>query len=175
MATTPAIDLNGLRRDWIGGVSGGDFFSRVSEQAAAFAACPAAAGRGVLLAERDPVRFAAAFFAGVSLELPMILANPAWGSGEWAELKGLVHPAMVVGNVPVDPAAWEGVSNPQPGEILIPTGGTTGGVKLAIHDWASLLAATRGLHEFLGDGPIHSCCLLPLHHVSGLMQLVRSF
>lgn len=175
MATTSAIDLNGLRRDWIGGVSGGDFFSRVSEQAAAFAACPAAAGRGVLLAERDPVRFAAAFFAGVSLELPMILANPAWGSGEWAKLKGLVHPAMVVGNVPVDPAAWEGVSNPQPGEILIPTGGTTGGVKLAIHDWASLLAATRGLHEFLGDGPIHSCCLLPLHHVSGLMQLVRSF
>jgi O-succinylbenzoic acid--CoA ligase len=62
----------------------------------------------------------------------------------------------------------------QPGSILIPTGGTTGGVKLAIHNWSSLCAASAGLQAFLGGGPIHSCCVLPLYHVSGLMQLVRS-
>ena len=169
------IDLKELQRDWIEGISVEAFSALVREQAARFAASDVFAERGVLLAERDPVRFAAAFFAGLSLELPMILADPDWGSGEWAELNGLVHPAMVVGNVPVDSTAWEGVRHPQPGQILIPTGGTTGGVKLAIHDWASLLTASRGLHEFLGDGPIHSSCLLPLHHVSGLMQLVRSF
>ena len=175
MEPLTSIDVRNLRRDWIEGVSGEDFHALLLKQRVLFAADDAVSERGVLLAESDPVRFAAAFFAGLSLDLPMILANPKWGGCEWAELFGLVNPAMVVGNSTVDITEREGVRNPQPGEILIPTGGTTGGVKLAIHDWASLLAASRGLSDFLGGGPIHSCCLLPLHHVSGLMQLVRSF
>ena len=61
------------------------------------------------------------------------------------------------------------------GTILIPTGGSTAGVKFAAHTWQTLLAACNGLSELLGEGPIHSCCVLPLFHVSGLMQLVRSF
>ena len=63
----------------------------------------------------------------------------------------------------------------QPKSILIPTGGSTGGVKLAIHTWGSLVSACRGAQDFLGGGAIDSCCVLPLHHVSGLMQLLRSF
>ena len=100
------IDLKELQRDWIEGISVEAFSALVREQAARFAASDVFAERGVLLAERDPVQFAAAFFTGLSLELPMILANPDWGSGEWAELNGLVHPAMVVGNVPVDSTDW---------------------------------------------------------------------
>ena len=169
------MDVKDVQRDWIVGFSGEAFSSLVREQAARFAANDAVAERGVLLAESDPIRFSTAFFAGLSLGVPLILANPKWGSAEWAALSGLVNPAMIVGNVPMDTTTREGVHHPLPGQILIPTGGTTGGVKLAIHDWASLLAATRGLHDFLGGDPIHSSCLLPLHHVSGLMQLVRAF
>jgi O-succinylbenzoic acid--CoA ligase len=175
METPLKMDVKDVQRDWIVGFSGEAFSSLVREQAARFAANDAVAERGVLLAESDPIRFSTAFFAGLSLGVPLILANPKWGSAEWAALSGLVNPAMIVGNVPMDTTTREGVHHPLPGQILIPTGGTTGGVKLAIHDWASLLAATRGLHDFLGGDPIHSSCLLPLHHVSGLMQLVRAF
>jgi O-succinylbenzoic acid--CoA ligase len=44
-----------------------------------------------------------------------------------------------------------------------------------VHTWASVAAAARGLQRWLGGGPIHSVCFLPLSHVSGLMQVVRSF
>ncbi|MFP4261097.1 MAG: AMP-binding protein [Opitutales bacterium] len=111
-----------------------------------------------ILCELDPVEFAAAFLGAVWVGQPVALANPGWGLTERVEFDRLLreHP------VP-------------PGTILIPTGGTTGGVKLAVHDWSSLCAAVAGLSDFLGGGPVHSCCVLPLHHVSGLMQVVRSF
>jgi len=64
---------------------------------------------------------------------------------------------------------------PEPGSILIPTGGSTGGVKLAVHTWDSLCAACEGVQGLLGGGPIDSCCVLPLYHVSGLMQLLRAY
>lgn len=112
----------------------------------------------LILLEEDPVEFAAAFFAAVWAGQPAALANPRWGATEQAEFRRLIRES------PVDR-----------GSILIPTGGTTGGVKLALHDWFSLRAAVAGLRDFLGGGPIHSCCVLPLYHVSGLMQVVRSF
>lgn len=60
-----------------------------------------------------------------------------------------------------------------PGKILIPTGGTTGKPKHVIHTWETLSAAAENLKARIG-GPIHSCCILPLHHVSGFMQVVRA-
>jgi o-succinylbenzoate---CoA ligase len=57
---------------------------------------------------------------------------------------------------------------------MIPTGGTSGKLKLAMHTPATLSAAARGFQEFYGVTEINSHCLLPLHHVSGLMQLWRS-
>ena len=60
-----------------------------------------------------------------------------------------------------------------PGKILIPTSGTTGSPKYAIHTWETLSAAAENLKARIG-GPIHSCCILPLHHVSGFMQVVRA-
>ena len=79
MEATSPIDLKDLRRDWIGNVSGEEFYMLVSEQAAAFAANQAAMERGVLLAESDPIRFAAAFFAGLSLDLPLIFGQLSMG------------------------------------------------------------------------------------------------
>jgi O-succinylbenzoic acid--CoA ligase len=59
--------------------------------------------------------------------------------------------------------------------ILIPTGGTTNGIKLAIHTWETLEVACTGVQQFLGGDAIDSCCVLPLYHVSGLMQLLRAY
>ncbi len=58
--------------------------------------------------------------------------------------------------------------------VMIPTGGTGGEVRFAIHDWSTLAAATYGLQQHLEVDRIVSHCLLPLYHVSGFMQLVRA-
>lgn len=165
-----------LGRDWIEGIAGEDFIARVHGcRAQLEALSPGARAGGALIAETDPVSFAAVFFAAVSLNIPAILGNANWGAQECAELARLVNPAIGFGinlSESPDPVAE---SNPPAGTVLIPTGGTTGGVKLAIHTWASLEAACHGVHNFLGGGPIDSCCVLPLYHVSGLMQLLRAY
>lgn len=58
---------------------------------------------------------------------------------------------------------------------MIPTGGSSGKIRFAIHTWETLTAAVRGFQEFFAVEQINSCCVLPLYHVSGLMQFLRSF
>jgi O-succinylbenzoic acid--CoA ligase len=59
--------------------------------------------------------------------------------------------------------------------ILIPTGGTSGKIRFAIHTWATLMASIEGFQQYFGLSQINSFCVLPLYHVSGLMQFLRSF
>ncbi|BAU63011.1 AMP-dependent synthetase and ligase [Stanieria sp. NIES-3757] len=59
--------------------------------------------------------------------------------------------------------------------IMIPTGGSSGKIRFAIHTWSTLTASVQGFCEYFQTKTINSCCLLPLYHVSGLMQLMRSF
>lgn len=183
------FDLKQIQREWIAGVSEAAFFKIFHTAQARFEAVPEMArSRGVLLCERDPVAFSAAFFAAVSNRFPVVLANPDWGSREWAAFAGLVAPAIRFGADRNDRAVLsaadlsvgsgskgEGSVRLEPGSILIPTGGSTGGVKLVVHDWGSLAAACEGVQRFLGGGAIDSCCVLPLYHVSGLMQLLRAY
>ncbi|MEO1619485.1 MAG: AMP-binding protein, partial [Cyanobacteria bacterium J06632_3] len=65
--------------------------------------------------------------------------------------------------------------------LLIPTGGTSGQIKFTRHTWSTLLASVVGFCQtfqahFSGEGSslINSYCVLPLYHVSGLMQTLRS-
>jgi len=176
MERTAPFELKALSRDWIVGTSGKAFLQRVHRRLAQIDERRIAAhSRGVLIAERDPVGFAAAFFAATYRRVPVILANPKWGKLEWAEVGELVRPALIFGNVPLCTDGRKKVSHPRPATILIPTGGTTGGVRLAVHRWETLEAAVEGLLTFIGPGPVNNCCVLPLYHVSGLMQLMRSF
>jgi O-succinylbenzoic acid--CoA ligase len=176
METAPLFDLNALKRDWIEGITGKAFFRRVQRRITQVeAAGEDAHVRGVMILERDPLRFASAFFAAVHMGVPVILANPKWRRVEWEKAVKLVNPAVIFGSSPISDKARTGIKHPKAGTILIPTGGSSGGVKFAIHKWETLVAACEGLSSFIGPGPINSCCVLPLYHVSGLMQLVRSF
>jgi o-succinylbenzoate---CoA ligase len=176
METAPPFDLNALKRDLIEGVSGRLFHLRVQRRIAQINERGIAVHtRGVMILETDPIRFAAAFFAATYLRMPVIVANPKWRRLEWAEVVKLVNPALIFGNSPISDQKRQGIKNPQPSAILIPTGGSSGGVKLAIHRWETLAASCEGLGAFIGKGAINSCCVLPLYHVSGLMQLMRSF
>ncbi|PXA02959.1 hypothetical protein DDZ13_14320 [Coraliomargarita sinensis] len=154
MEPTAPFKLDELRRDWIGGVSGEAFYRRVQDARVSLKETDGP----VVINEGEPVAFAVKFFAAASISLPIVLVNPKWGAKEQSEFDTLMAS-----------------DEPEPGSISIPTGGTTGGVKLAIHDWKSLSSGARAVQAFHGGGPVDACCVLPLHHVSGLMQLVRAF
>lgn len=111
-----------------------------------------------VIATPDAETFIVEFWAAVLNQVPVFVTDPQWGSVEKQQFQSLLasHP------------------RPTPGQILIPTGGTSGQLKFAIHSPETLTAATKGFQEFYGVQAINSCCLLPLHHVSGLMQLWRS-
>jgi O-succinylbenzoic acid--CoA ligase len=61
----------------------------------------------------------------------------------------------------------------EPGWILIPTGGSSGQIRFAIHTWQTLAASVDGFQQHFGCDRIQTCCVLPLYHVSGLMQVIR--
>jgi len=141
---------------------------------------PEGGRENVLLCERDPVVFIAAFFAGLLAGKSLTLGNRDWKSEEWRRLFRQVKVDLIVGesadahNLLQDQQCSSSPLRPEAGEILIPTGGTTGQLSLVRHRWETLTVAAEGLvHDLQGD-PIHSLCVLPLFHVSGLMQVVRA-
>ena len=170
------FELDALKRDWIDAASG-DFFLQTVEHCIAKieAASVVAMDQGVLIAESDPVRFGAAFFAAVYLQVPVILGNPKWQETEWDQFSRQINPALVFGAVDFPESKTLVAMSPERGTILIPTGGSSGRLKFAVHTWDTLTVACNGFCSFAGLGPIHFCCALPLYHVSGLMQVMRSF
>jgi O-succinylbenzoic acid--CoA ligase len=136
----------------------------------------------IILAERIPVRFLASFLAAVAADCPIFLCNPDWGEQELQEVFNLVQPDLVWGIAPERNITW---SSPNTNStynlqetvsqtIMIPTGGSSGKIKFTIHTWETLLASVQGLTEYFQIETINSFCVLPLYHVSGLMQFMRS-
>jgi o-succinylbenzoate---CoA ligase len=131
----------------------------------------------VLLTQPDPVDFLAGFMAACIAECPVFLGNPNWSPQEWQQVLTLIRPHRIWGSLPV-PAEAQSLDTSdaaQRGWIMIPTGGSSGGIKFAIHTWQTLSASVAGFQAFFRERlPIRSCCVLPLYHVSGLMQFLRS-
>ncbi|TFI54194.1 2-succinylbenzoate--CoA ligase [Mastigocladus laminosus UU774] len=132
----------------------------------------------VILAERDPVRFLAGFLATYTAKCPVFLCNPNWAKQEWQQVFNLVHPNIIWGvnhhelvidnqknnyQLPITNSPY----------IMIPTGGSSGNIKFAVHTWETLTASVRGFIEYFQLQTINSFCVLPLYHVSGLMQFMR--
>ena len=134
----------------------------------------------VLLAERNPVRFLAGFIAACAAGCSVFLCNPSWVREEWQQVFELVQPDLILGYGDWGAAVRDYYPNPQPQIfnpqwIMIPTGGTSGKIRFAIHTWETLMASVRGFQEYFQLNQVHSFCVLPLYHVSGLMQFLRSF
>ncbi|MEL6331398.1 MAG: AMP-binding protein [Cyanobacteria bacterium J06633_23] len=131
-------------------------------------------GAVVLINEAEPTRFLAHLWTGLLANAAIVLANPGWQQREWQQVAKQLCPDVVLGKkLPV--AFCHPKNSPAAGQILIATGGTTGQIKFVIHTWATLSAAARGfLGHFCHHGqPVNSYCVLPLYHVSGLMQAMR--
>ncbi len=131
----------------------------------------------ILLAEREPVRFLAGFLAACAANCPVFLCNPDWGKQEWQEVFNLVQPNLILGDG--NSGGWNRIVSdsqlPISNTIMIPTGGSSGKIKFAIHTWDTLMASVKGFTEYFQLTQVNSFCVLPLYHVSGLMQFMRSF
>lgn len=133
--------------------------------------------RGILICTLDPKTFIGAFFAGINSEVPVFLANPNWRENEWEQVFTHISPALVFGNASTFPLTHGPATQDLKSfskHIMIPTGGTGGKIQFAMHTWDSLVHSATATALFLKKQIIKSLCLLPLYHISGLIQIVRS-
>lgn len=130
----------------------------------------------VLLLESDPTAFLAGFFAACAAQCSVFLGNPHWTAAEQQQALTLSNPDLIWSNGTTEwLAPTTAFLRPPTACVLIPTGGSSGQVRFAIHTWDTLIAAVTGFKTYFPQHPINSCCVLPLYHVSGLMQALRSF
>ncbi|MEH2409765.1 2-succinylbenzoate--CoA ligase [Nostoc sp.] len=132
----------------------------------------------IILAEREPLRFLASFIAACAANCPVFLCNPDWGTQEWQQVFDLVQPDIILGELLHTPTLLlphSQLPTPHSPLIMIPTGGSSGQIKFAIHTWETLIASVQGFTEYFQIKQVNSFCILPLYHVSGLMQFMRSF
>ncbi|WP_315789252.1 2-succinylbenzoate--CoA ligase [Fischerella sp. JS2] len=134
----------------------------------------------IILAEREPVRFLAGLIAAVTARCPVFLCNPNWVKQEWQQVFDLVQSDIIWGISNREVVTDNNKSNYQlpitnyP-TIMVPTGGSSGKIKFAVHTWETLTASVRGFTEYFQLPKVNSFCVLPLYHVSGLMQFMRCF
>ncbi len=139
-------------------------------------------GKDIFLCEKNPKKFQHFFFNALKDGRNRIfLANPDWGRRKWKEALDLVRPDEICGSAPHE---LQLSGRQQKTEfnhlsardrlIMIPTGGSTSGLRFSMHTWETLSNAAESFVSGFGISPVNSFCLLPLHHVSGLMQLIRA-
>ncbi len=133
--------------------------------------------RRVLLANPDPRSMLASFLALITEPLDIALIDPGTPGVEVQRIVDLLKPDRIqVADDPPPERRMDPVNlaiAPKLARILIPTGGTTGNPRFALHTWDTLHAAAAGFCRAF-PGPAHSVCVLPLWHVGGLMQLIRA-
>ncbi|EDY81251.1 AMP-binding enzyme, putative [Verrucomicrobiia bacterium DG1235] len=128
--------------------------------------------------------FAALFLAFSREEVDLFLFNPTWGRTEMDTGRRLADCHFEIQDK--GPGEFFHVRNPSAPagksvemrvnklRVMIPTGGSSGRIRFAIHDWSTLAAATYGFQQHLSCERMAGHCVLPLYHVSGFMQLVRA-
>lgn len=133
----------------------------------------------VLLIEKNNLKFLAAFLATIIAEVPVFLGNYNWQEKEYQQVKNLIQPHIIWGKTQNENSfcdSPQSLSNDlqKNNFIGIPTGGSSGTVRFAMHTTATLNASVKSFAQYFNLTSINSCCTLPLYHVSGLMQLWRS-
>ena len=169
--------------DWLLGYDSREFFELSDRLYQKYRGATQAAPLKILLAEPDPFKFLAHFIAACAAECQVFLSNPHWVNAEWQQVLALVQPDLVVGREAerVDrfmstPPLPHSPTPPLPHSlILIPTGGSSGKIRFVMHTWETLMSSVQGFRQYFEVDRVNSCCVLPLHHVSGLMQFLRSF
>jgi o-succinylbenzoate---CoA ligase len=130
----------------------------------------------VWVADSDPVRFFAAAFSALARGDHVFLANHRWGAREWEAALELAQPEVFFSRDGAERHLRPTDDGPlfADGRMMIATGGTSGRVRFAIHTAGSLFAAADALRVHFGARAISSVCVLPVHHIGGVQQVVRA-
>ena len=168
-------------RPWLWGAALDDVWATAAARSRQLGSTPTSGDRPaprVLLAAADPAEFLGSFLAATAARSTLFLGDPHWGHREQTQAIAIARPDIIWTDwaAPHSPALFPSAPLAA-GTIAIPTGGSTGTLKFALHRAASLAAAVAGFCQHfsreLPDGRVNALCTLPLHHVSGLMQFLR--
>lgn len=128
----------------------------------------------IFLSTNSPETFISVFFASIITKSSIFLLNPHWQQEEIQQVYQLVKPDFLFSDSLEKTYYNPSHYHPYQG-IMIPTGGTSGKIKFAIHTWTTLTASAKGFGKFWQEKQINFFCCLPFYHVSGLMQIMRTF
>jgi len=150
------------------------FYQRLAKLASCDLATPK-----ILLLEAQPERFLGSLMAAITAECWLFLGNPHWSDRDRQSVLEYINPDAIWNDTDLD---FINAKSPSMGfrdrvpsvKICIPTGGTSGQIRFAVHTWETLSASVAGFAEYFDTAIVNSCCTLPLYHVSGLMQWMRS-
>lgn len=133
----------------------------------------------LLLNPQSNYQFFAGFLAGIAKNCRIFLVNSQWQQQEWEQLLELINPHGII---------WESgleiLSDATPSDekqetednlIMVPTGGSSGKLRFVQHNWETLTASVTGFCCYFEQDTVNCFCMLPLYHVSGLMQFMRTF
>jgi len=167
---------------WIWGIDGPRLRAETVARSAAIARSTQSGDR-LLILEPEPLAFLASFGAAVSQGRSVFLGNPAWSVAEQTQVLEWLQPDRILGQAAV--TDWPRRDRPRLpasdiGWIGLPTGGTSGQIRFALHSARSLAASVAGFCAYFAEdwpgSQTHSTlCTLPLFHASGLMQVLRCF
>ena len=139
--------------------------------------------RDVIIDESQPVRFMEAFRSAVAGGGTVFVMDPSWGAVERERFSALVR--FPGAGLQSPSAGSQSQTAPARSEIggrkseidhgwlCLPTGGSSGALRLARHDQDTMAAAVHGCREHFRADRIDAVGVLPLHHVSGLMAWMR--
>lgn len=137
----------------------------------------------IFIVEKNPLKFISYFLACLLTNVDLFLCDPTWKDREWQQVLNLIQPDLILGDKQIQKTSEQLLSvkkNVSPSIIeerslvMIPTGGSSEKIRFAIHTIETLVASVTGFSQYFQTKTINSCCILPLFHVSGLMQLLRS-
>lgn len=129
----------------------------------------------ILLAESQPNRFLAGFLAAQAASCPVFFSHSNCTDAEWQQILSLVQPQLIwTDNQERQSSAFAATPYPHP-IIAIPTGGSSGKLRFALHNWDTLTASAQSFQKYFQLEQVNSLCVLPVDRIGGLMQFIRSW
>ncbi len=170
-----------LKEKWIIGCNYEDFYELIINYINQFTDIKQKARNPkiILVKNNNNLEFLSAFLASIITNSHVFICDKRWQEKEWQQVLNLIQPNLIIGidylNKIDANNAQNTLSLPDQNLIMIPTGGTSGKIRFAIHTWDNLSTSVQGFTNFFQVKKVNSFCVLPLYHVSGLMQFMRSF